>query len=112
MDGGAKRVIITAPSIDAQMMVYGVNHTCYEQKKSKVVSAASCTTNCAAPIIQVMHENFEVIEVMISSVHAITSTQKTLDGPIEKKNVISEYFIIHFLNFMLTSYLLSLLPLL
>nr|XP_034189901.1 glyceraldehyde-3-phosphate dehydrogenase-like [Osmia lignaria] len=84
MDGGAKRVVITAPSIDAPMMVYGVNHTCYESSRSKVVSAASCTTNCAAPIIKVMHDKFEVIEVMISSVHALTSMQRTLDGPIEK----------------------------
>nr|XP_003701051.1 PREDICTED: glyceraldehyde-3-phosphate dehydrogenase 1-like [Megachile rotundata] len=84
MDGGAKRVVITAPSVDAQMIAYGVNHACYDPKKCKVVSAASCTTNCAAPIIKVMHDKFEVIEVMISSVHAVTSMQRTLDGPIEK----------------------------
>ncbi|XP_076752617.1 glyceraldehyde-3-phosphate dehydrogenase [Xylocopa sonorina] len=84
MDGGGKRVIITAPSVDAPMMVYGVNHKCYDPKKGKIVSAASCTTNCAAPIIRVMHDKFEVIEVMISSVHALTSMQRTLDGPIER----------------------------
>ncbi|CAK9823958.1 Glyceraldehyde-3-phosphate dehydrogenase [Anthophora retusa] len=84
LDGGAKRVVITAPSIDAPMMVYGVNHKCYVPKSGKIISAASCTTNCAAPIIRVMHDNFEVIEVMISSVHAVTSMQKVLDGPIEK----------------------------
>ncbi|KAK9310617.1 hypothetical protein QLX08_000159 [Tetragonisca angustula] len=84
MDGGAKRVIITAPSVDASMIVYGVNHACYDPKKGKIISAASCTTNCAAPIIHVMHEKFEVIEVMISSVHALTSMQRTLDGPLER----------------------------
>lgn len=94
MDGGAKRVIITAPSVDAPMIVYGVNHTCYDPKKSKVVSGASCTTNCAAPIIQVMHDQFEVIEVMISSIHALTLTQRILDGPVERRNVIIKYFLI------------------
>nr|XP_031830666.1 glyceraldehyde-3-phosphate dehydrogenase-like isoform X1 [Nomia melanderi] len=84
MDGGAKRVIITAPSVDAPMIVYGINHTCYDPIASKIVSAASCTTNCAAPIIQVMHDNFEVIEVMITSVHALTPSQRILDGPIER----------------------------
>ncbi|OAD56271.1 Glyceraldehyde-3-phosphate dehydrogenase, testis-specific, partial [Eufriesea mexicana] len=85
MDSGARRVIITAPSKDAPMIVYGVNHTCYDPKKGKIISAASCTTNCAAPIIQVMHDKFEVIEVMLSSVHALTSMQRTLDGPIERE---------------------------
>ncbi|KAG6796082.1 glyceraldehyde-3-phosphate dehydrogenase isoform X1 [Apis mellifera caucasica] len=84
MDGGGKRVIITAPSIDAPMIVYGVNHACYDPKRGKIVSAASCTTNCAAPIIRLMHDKFEVIEVMISSVHALTSMQRTLDGPLER----------------------------
>ncbi|KZC08915.1 PREDICTED: glyceraldehyde-3-phosphate dehydrogenase-like [Dufourea novaeangliae] len=84
MDGGAKRVVITAPSVDAPMLVYGVNHACYDPKKGKIVSAASCTTNCAAPIIQVMHGTFEVLEVMITSVHALTPSQRILDGPIER----------------------------
>lgn len=93
MDGGAKRVIITAPSIDASMIVYGVNHTCYDPKKGKIISAASCTTNCAAPIIRLMHDKFDVIEVMISSVHALTSMQRTLDGPLERGKVFTKYFI-------------------
>ncbi|XP_012274947.1 glyceraldehyde-3-phosphate dehydrogenase [Orussus abietinus] len=84
IDGGAKRVVITAPSVDAPMYVFGVNHKCYKSSKNAVVSAASCTTNCAAPLVKVMHDNFEVIEAMITSVHAITATQKTLDGPTGK----------------------------
>ncbi|XP_050455666.1 glyceraldehyde-3-phosphate dehydrogenase-like isoform X2 [Cataglyphis hispanica] len=84
IDGGAKRVIITAPSIDAPMLIFGVNHTCYNPKKDGVISATSCTTNCAAPIVKVMHDNFEVLEAMITSIHAVTATQNTVDGPIEK----------------------------
>ncbi|XP_076662397.1 glyceraldehyde-3-phosphate dehydrogenase [Halictus rubicundus] len=84
MDGGAKRVVITAPSVDAPMIVFGVNQACYDPSKSKIVSTASCTTNCAAPLIKVMHDNFEVLEVMISSVHALTPSQRILDGPIER----------------------------
>lgn len=103
MDGGAKRVIITAPSVDAPMFVFGVNHTCYDPKKGKIVSAASCTTNCAAPIIRVMHDKFDVIEVMITSVHAITSLQRTLDGPIErgKVNVIFTKYFAKLLSFII-----------
>lgn len=87
------------------MIVYGVNHTCYDPKKTKIVSAASCTTNCAAPIIQVMHNKFEVIEVMISSVHALTSSQRTLDGPIERGKVIIIFSVtipLHCLLFIIT----------
>ncbi|KAK2587846.1 hypothetical protein KPH14_003943 [Odynerus spinipes] len=84
IDGGAKKVIITAPSIDAPMYVYGVNHTCYNPKKGDVVSAASCTTNCAAPIVKIMNDNFEVLEAMLTTVHAVTASQKTVDGPINK----------------------------
>ncbi|EFN79502.1 Glyceraldehyde-3-phosphate dehydrogenase [Harpegnathos saltator] len=85
IDGGARRVIITAPSVDAPMLVFGVNHTCYNPKKDGVVSATSCTTNCAAPIVKIMHDNFEVLEAMITSIHAVTASQNTLDGPIEKQ---------------------------
>ncbi|XP_034947929.1 glyceraldehyde-3-phosphate dehydrogenase-like [Chelonus insularis] len=81
IDAGARRVVITAPSIDSPMIVYGVNHYCYDPKHSSIISTASCTTNCAAPIIKVMDENFEVLEVMITSIHATTATQKTVDGP-------------------------------
>lgn len=84
IDGGAKRVIITAPSINAPMLVFGVNHTCYNPNKDRVVSATSCTTNCAAPIVKIMHDNFEVLEAMITSIHAVTASQNTVDGPMEK----------------------------
>ncbi|XP_014481921.1 PREDICTED: glyceraldehyde-3-phosphate dehydrogenase-like [Dinoponera quadriceps] len=84
IDGGAERVIITAPSANAPMLVFGVNHMCYNPKKDRVVSATSCTTNCAAPIIKIMHDNFEVLEAMITSIHAVTASQNTVDGPIEK----------------------------
>lgn len=94
IDGGAKRVVITAPSIDAPMLVFGTNHTCYNPKKDVVVSATSCTTNCAAPIVKIMHENFEVLEAMITSIHAVTASQNTLDGPVEK--VIQLYLYIDF----------------
>ncbi|TGZ47620.1 putative hydroxyacid-oxoacid transhydrogenase, mitochondrial [Temnothorax longispinosus] len=82
IDGGAKRVIITAPSIDAPMLVFGVNHTCYNPKRDGVISATSCTTNCAAPIVKIMHDNFEVLEAMITSIHAVTASQNTVDGPL------------------------------
>lgn len=84
IDGGAKRVIITAPSVDAPMLVFGVNNTCYNPKRDRVISATSCTTNCAAPIVKIMHDNFEVLEAMITSIHAVTASQNTVDGPIEK----------------------------
>lgn len=86
LDAGAKRVIITAPSIDAPMYVYGVNHKCYTAEKGgRVVSATSCTTNCCAPLIKVMNDQFKVDQAMITTIHAITPTQKTLDGPCGKK---------------------------
>ncbi|XP_057327379.1 glyceraldehyde-3-phosphate dehydrogenase-like isoform X2 [Microplitis mediator] len=84
IDGGAKRVVITAPSVDVPMYVFGVNHCCYNPKKGSVVSATSCTTNCAAPIVKVINDNFQVLEAMITSVHATTATQKTVDGPTGK----------------------------
>ncbi|XP_012267563.2 glyceraldehyde-3-phosphate dehydrogenase-like [Athalia rosae] len=84
IDGGAKRVLITAPSVDVPMYVFGVNHECYNPTMGNIVSTASCTTNCAAPIVKVMNDNFEIIEAMITSIHAITATQRTLDGPTGK----------------------------
>lgn len=91
IDGGAKKVIITAPSVDAPMLVFGVNHTCYSPKKDTVVSATSCTTNCAAPIVKIMHDKFEVLEAMITSIHAVTASQNTVDGPVEKVRQRSSY---------------------
>ncbi len=80
---GAKKVIMSAPSKDATpMFVYGVNHT--EYKGQDIISNASCTTNCLAPIVKVLHENFGVVKGLMTTVHAATATQKTVDGPSKK----------------------------
>jgi glyceraldehyde 3-phosphate dehydrogenase len=79
-EGGAKKVIISAPSADAPMFVCGVNLDAYKPDM-KVVSNASCTTNCLAPLAKVIHDNFEIVEGLMTTVHATTATQKTVDGP-------------------------------
>ncbi|KAK3871787.1 hypothetical protein Pcinc_023095 [Petrolisthes cinctipes] len=81
--GGAKKVIISAPSADAPMFVCGVNLEKYS-KDMNVVSNASCTTNCLAPVAKVLHEKFEIVEGLMTTVHAATATQKTVDGPSSK----------------------------
>lgn len=81
--GGAKKVVITAPSKDAPMFVCGVNLGSYD-KKMKVVSNASCTTNCLAPLAKVVNDNFGIVEGLMTTVHATTATQKTVDGPSKK----------------------------
>jgi glyceraldehyde 3-phosphate dehydrogenase len=80
--GGAKRVIISAPPKDAvPIYVVGVNHTEYNPANDTVVSNASCTTNCLAPLAKVIHENFGLKEGLMTTVHAMTATQLTVDGP-------------------------------
>jgi len=84
IDGGAKKVILSAPSKDdTPMFVMGVNHTSYTNDM-KFVSNASCTTNCLAPIAKVLNDNFGILEGLMTTVHATTATQKTVDGPSAK----------------------------
>ncbi len=83
--GGAKKVVISAPAKDKETptFVMGVNHEKYT-KDMTVVSNASCTTNCLAPLVKVVHEKFGIKEGLMTTVHATTGTQKTVDGPSKK----------------------------
>ena len=81
--GGAKKVVISAPSNDAPMFVCGVNLEAYKSDMD-IVSNASCTTNCLAPIAKVINDNFGIVEGLMTTVHAATNTQKTVDAPSAK----------------------------
>jgi glyceraldehyde 3-phosphate dehydrogenase len=83
LKGGAKKVIISAPSADAPMFVCGVNLDAYKSDMD-IVSNASCTTNCLAPLVKVLNDKYTVIEGLMTTVHATTATQKTVDGPSHK----------------------------
>lgn len=83
LKGGCKKVIISAPASDevTPTIVYGVNHATYDHASHDVVSNASCTTNCLAPIAKVLHDNFGIVEGLMTTVHAMTANQLTVDGP-------------------------------
>ena len=83
IDGGAPKVVISAPSKDAPMYVMGVNHDEVD-KNDLIISNASCTTNCLAPPIKVLNDSFGVEEALMTTVHAVTATQFTVDGPSKK----------------------------
>src|SRR5215467_11955167 len=83
LKAGAYKVLVTAPSKDAPMFDMGVNHDEY-RKAMTVVSNASCTTNCVAPLAKVVHDKFGIVEGLMTTVHAVTATQKTVDGPSKK----------------------------
>ena len=83
INGGAKKVVISAPSPDAPMFVVGVNHMDLKASDS-IVSNASCTTNCLAPIAKVLNDNFTIKQALMTTVHATTATQFTVDGPSKK----------------------------
>ncbi|XP_011197766.1 glyceraldehyde-3-phosphate dehydrogenase 2 [Bactrocera dorsalis] len=84
LKGGAEKVIVSAPVADAPMFVVGVNLNAYKPDM-KVISNASCTTNCLAPLAKVIHDNFEICNGLMTTVHAVTSSQKCVDAPSPKK---------------------------
>ncbi|MFM9987299.1 type I glyceraldehyde-3-phosphate dehydrogenase [Flavobacterium sp.] len=83
IDGGAKKVVISSPSANAPMFVMGVNHD-KATSANTIVSNASCTTNCLAPLAKVINDNFGIVEGLMTTIHATTATQLTVDGPSRK----------------------------
>lgn len=84
LQAGAKRVLISAPGKDVPTFVMGVNHTHYDPKKDFVLCNASCTTNCLAPLCKVLLQHFGIEEGLMSTIHSLTASQPTVDGPSHK----------------------------
>ncbi|XP_063243584.1 glyceraldehyde-3-phosphate dehydrogenase 2-like isoform X2 [Bacillus rossius redtenbacheri] len=84
IDAGAKKVVISAPAPDVPLFVCGANLDTYTPDIN-IVSNASCTTNCLAPLAKIIHDNFQIVEGLMTTVHAVTATQKTVDGPSGKE---------------------------
>jgi len=82
-DGKIKKVVVSAPN-DGEMFVMGVNHTDYK-KDTPIISNASCTTNCLAPLAKVLNDNFGIKDGLMTTIHAVTATQNSIDGPNQKK---------------------------